>query len=429
MTKRLSIALVLVLVITSMTFSGAFAKKSSENANIKNIVVWTHVPEDSPDAKVYQQRIKDFNKQFSGKYSATVEFIPRNNSGGGYLDKINAAVASNSLPDVATCDGPDTAAWALSKILVPIDKYVSKEEKDSYVESIIAQGTYKGKLYALSNGETSVAIYYNKDLFAKSGITPATFEKPWTWTGFEANARKLKDAGVKYPFSMNAWEKTEWGPYAFLGFFWSNGGDAMNANGKFEGTLNSAVNVKTGKFLAKLSKDKLMPITTIDAAKEFRAGSLAMYLSGPWELGNLRAAESKPSFEWDIMPYPIADGWKGGRYTPCGSWSLGVTSAAKDKAAAAELVKWMTNKDSSKLFAEMTGNLPSHKSLVNLFEKDPIMTKLIQQNVKTAHVRPVTPYYPIFREGFLRAVEGIFNGRDVKQSLDDGVKYINGNIR
>ncbi|SKA85527.1 carbohydrate ABC transporter substrate-binding protein, CUT1 family [Clostridium sp. USBA 49] len=433
MKKKSLIALIsTVSIIATTVLAGCGNSDNQQNAGnnkVSNIIVWTHVSNDTPDAKVYQQRIDEFNKKFDGKYKATIQYIPRSNSGGGYNDKVNAAIASNSLPDVLTSDGPDTAAWAEAKVLAPIDDYVSQEEKSSYVDSIIQQGTYQGKLYTLSPAETSVGLFYNKDLFVKAGITPATIEKPWTWTEFEANAKKLQAIGVKYPFNMNAWEKTEWAPYAFLPFFWSNGGDVIDKDGKFDGNFNSDKNVETGKFLAKLASEKLLPVTQIDQSKEFRAKNLAMYLSGPWEVGSLRTEGSKPDFEWGVMPMPVSDNWNNTRYTASGSWGFGMTTSSKDKTAASELVKWMTNVDSSKLFSKTTGNLPSHKSLADLYKDDSIMNMLVQQNVNTAHPRPVTPNYPIFREGFLRAIEGIFNGKDVKQSLDDGVKFINSNIK
>ena len=50
------------------------------------------------------------------------KFIPRSGSGGGYEDKVNAALNSGSLPDVLTLDGPNTAAYAHSKIIQPIDR-------------------------------------------------------------------------------------------------------------------------------------------------------------------------------------------------------------------------------------------------------------------------------------------------------------------
>ena len=50
------------------------------------------------------------------KYFLDIEFIPRNESGGGYSDKINAGVMSGDLPDIITVDGPNISAYVSNKI-------------------------------------------------------------------------------------------------------------------------------------------------------------------------------------------------------------------------------------------------------------------------------------------------------------------------
>lgn len=56
--------------------------------------------------------MNSFNEYYDGRYFTDVEFIPRNDSGGGYSDKVNASVLSGNLPDVLTVDDPNVAAYA-----------------------------------------------------------------------------------------------------------------------------------------------------------------------------------------------------------------------------------------------------------------------------------------------------------------------------
>ena len=55
------------------------------------------------EGQVYRESVDSFNEKYNGKYFADIEFIPRNDSGGGYSDKINSSVLSGGLPDVAYC--------------------------------------------------------------------------------------------------------------------------------------------------------------------------------------------------------------------------------------------------------------------------------------------------------------------------------------
>ena len=68
---------------------------------------------------------------YDGLYFADIEFIPRNDSGGGYSDKINASVMAGGLPDVLTVDGPNVAAYAANGIIQPLAE-LTKEEQSVY---------------------------------------------------------------------------------------------------------------------------------------------------------------------------------------------------------------------------------------------------------------------------------------------------------
>ena len=120
---------------------------------------------------------------YDGKYFADIEFIPRNDSGGGYSDKINASVMSGDLPDVLTVDGPNIAAYAENGIIQPLAE-LTDEEKSIYLESILEQGTYNDKLYALGAMESSVGLYYNKDILEEARISVPDADHPWTFTEF-----------------------------------------------------------------------------------------------------------------------------------------------------------------------------------------------------------------------------------------------------
>ena len=119
----------------------------------------------------------------TSSYFADIEFIPRNDSGGGYSDKINASVMSGDLPDVITVDGPNISAYAANGIIQPLAE-LSEEEKSAYLDSILDQGTIDDKLYALGAMESSVGLYYNKAILEEAGIAVPDKDHPWTFSEF-----------------------------------------------------------------------------------------------------------------------------------------------------------------------------------------------------------------------------------------------------
>lgn len=89
--------------------------------------------------KVYRESVESFNEKYNGKYFADIEFIPRNDSGGGYSDKINSSVLSGDLPDVLTLDGPNVAAYAKNNIIQPLAPLTEEERGNIWNLSLIKE--------------------------------------------------------------------------------------------------------------------------------------------------------------------------------------------------------------------------------------------------------------------------------------------------
>lgn len=59
--------------------------------------IWVHSIEDTEEGQAYKESVETFNEAYDGKYFADIEFVPRNDSGGGYSDKVNASVMAGGL--------------------------------------------------------------------------------------------------------------------------------------------------------------------------------------------------------------------------------------------------------------------------------------------------------------------------------------------
>lgn len=114
-------------------------EKAGYDEGEQYLSLWVHIIEETPEGQAYLESVNSFNEQYDGRYFADVEFIPRNDSGGGYSDKVNASVLSGNLPDVLTVDGPNVAAYAANGIIQPLAE-LTEEEKGIYLDSIIEHG-------------------------------------------------------------------------------------------------------------------------------------------------------------------------------------------------------------------------------------------------------------------------------------------------
>lgn len=399
------------------------SNKSAKSADGSvNLSFWVHET-DSPEGQLYKQKVEEFNKANEGKIKVELTQIARTGDASGYDDKVNAAVTTDSLPDVLTVDGPSVAAQAEAGIIEPIDEFVDKEDLKDFNKDIINQGTYKGKLYGLGAMDASVVIFYNKDMFAKAGITaPTKVADAWTFDELYENAKKLTKDDV-YGIDMGLKSVGEWYTFAFLPLVQSLDGQIVADDGKtVDGSINSDKSVQAVTYIKKLVDNKVVNPVPID--NSFENGKAAMVLTGPWEQGTLA---KYPDLKWGIMPYPVAK--KGGTAaSPCGSWGYYMTKncAPEKQKAAAELIKFLTNTDSCVAMYKANGMPPARAtafSKIDEFNKEPLNV-ITEQLQNTAKVRPLTPNYPVISDQFAKAIKNAINGMDPKQALDEAVKQI-----
>ena len=358
------------------------------------ISMWVHTIEDTPEGEAYKKSVESFNEAYNGTYFADIEFIPRNDSGGGYSDKINASVMSGDLPDVITVDGPNVSAYAANGIIQPLAE-LSDEEKAVYLDSIIEQGTVDDKLYALGAMESSVGLYYNKAILEEAGIAVPDKDHPWTFSEFLDILEQLKpimDSKNGYPLDMT-FPVGEASIYYYAPFIWSNGGDLISEDGlTADGYFNSDNNAEVFQYFRRLVENKYMSATPIEN-----------------------------------------DNWDGERYTPTGSWAYAATSKTENIEAATELVKWMSGVDSGVLLYENTKSLPSTYAAyeqITIFEEDENYKALYEQLRDYGHPRPKTPVYPQVSTSFQQVLEDVgLSGRDVNDEMDKSVERINAKLK
>ena len=394
------------------------------------ISMWVHTIEDTPEGESYKESVDSFNEHFNGKYFADIEFIPRNDSGGGYSDKINASVMSGDLPDVITVDGPNVAAYASNNIIQPLAP-LTDEERSAYLDSILEQGTYNGELYALGAMESSVGLYYNKAILEEAGIEVPEAGDPWTFSEFSAILEQLKPLMEEkngYPLDMT-FPVGETSIYYFAPFVWSSGGDLVSEDGlKVDGIFNSDINVSVMEYFRSFVVNEYMSEAPIDHL--FESGRAAFKFDGAWEVNTIY--ESYPDIDLGVAPYIVSDNWDGGRYTPTGSWAYAATTKASDLEAATELVKWMSGTESGVRLFEKTKNMPSTYAAydqITLFEEDENYKALYEQLRDYGHPRPKTPVYPQVSTSFQQALESIaLTGNDAQEELDQSVERIDAKL-
>jgi multiple sugar transport system substrate-binding protein len=117
------------------------------------------------------------------------------------VPKLLQEAASRSLPDLMLVDNPDLQQLASTGGLVSLS--ANDLSTAGLYPSIVSAGSYQGQTYGIAPGVNDLALYYNKDLFTKAGVTP-----PKTWAQLTADTKALTSGTRKgIAFSAAATEE------------------------------------------------------------------------------------------------------------------------------------------------------------------------------------------------------------------------------
>lgn len=330
-------------------------------------------------AKAEKKIIDGFNEKYKGKIKLEVEELPSDQS---YTEKMKVLAASNALPDVVEGKDGVLELGIRNGQAIDLSSYVNADADYKKVlgQEAIDANTRDGKLYSISNGRQLIGYFYNKDLFAKAGITPAK-----TWDEFMSNCQKLLDKGIT-PISMMTGENC-WTTNLLLSSIIGTADDAGNT---FMKTRYPA-SYDTPEVKAALEKVKtiLGKYTTKDAlgakydiaANHFLQENTAMICNGPWmtaDFTNTDKAAKGLESKVGVALYP-----NDGIFA---QYEIGYMVCSADKAkqdAAFEFIKYKTNADAQKIMLEDSGTVPltNEVQMSDEYKKaNPLMAQLIDMS-------------------------------------------------
>ncbi|HXW87774.1 MAG TPA: extracellular solute-binding protein [Streptosporangiaceae bacterium] len=326
--------------------------------------------------------VKQFHTQFP-QYKNTkvvVDWIPW---GDRTTDWTNALASGKGGPDITELGNTDTPGIAAEGALANITSDVKSWTNGSdLIPGNLANDTISGQNYAVPWFGGVRGIWYNKDQFAKAGITSA----PTTWPELVSDAKALMAA---YPGSYGLGAPSNY-TNAIVSFIWGAGGQvAVQKNGKWVAELNSPQSEAGIQFYANLyltehvSPAKYIGQTELGAPgatsggsdEDFAKGTLDMYIDGPWAESSLEAVSTANKSQWASFPIPSENGPNPAPAFAGGS-DLGVWAKSKYKTAAWDLVSVMDSPSNATTFANSQGFFPEFTSQLSsgVYTSSPILS-------------------------------------------------------
>jgi raffinose/stachyose/melibiose transport system substrate-binding protein len=187
----------LVGIAALISSSAVLAAPRDNNVTL----VWWNNANQGAGKALWAQVAKEFEASHPG---VKIQDVPLQNE--QFTTKIPLALQSNDPPDVfQNWGGGGLVDQVKAGKVADVTKYVSSWIKN--IGGSAAGWQVGGKQYAIPYSLGVVGFWYDKDLFAKAGIT----SPPKTWPEFTADVQKLKTAGIT-PIAIGS--KDRW-PDAF----------------------------------------------------------------------------------------------------------------------------------------------------------------------------------------------------------------------
>lgn len=293
-----------------------------------------------------------------------------------FADKISAAVPRGKGPDIFIYAQDRLGGWIeAGNTVEPIDFFLDKPTKARFIPSTMEAVTYRGTVYGLPVNYKVITLIYNKKLIASPPKTSGELVKV---------AKAHTDAAAGR-FGL---------AYAYNDYYYHSalqnafGGHVFEAGAK--PVINCPENLKGLNQLLKWIDAGILPAepSTALITALFNQGKAAMVFSGPWFLG-----EIDKSIEWGLAPLPAIDE-AGGK--PMRPWmtveGAFISAPSKNKDAAYDFVKYLTDKDAAMIMGLEGRQSPSNRAVYDdpKVVADPVL-KAFKAQVDVAVPMPNLP--------------------------------------
>ncbi len=364
--------------------------------------------------------------QWEEETGAKVEFVFKGN--GFETDKrlVQDFAAGTVDYDVCWDHSSFFSQYVKADGLEPLDAYFSQEDLADFIPRLVDAGRRDGKLWLIPR---------HFDISCNHFLTELVPTPPETWDEFKKVAIDITDS-AKGLYGTQFAGKEEALSGRFYEVMTAEGGNLFDE--KWEPTFNSPAGVKAATMFAELYAAGAMPpgMTNFlweDVAKNWANGTIGMYTEWfGWYSFFQDPANSKVAGKFDMARQPKGDGnihsgW-------AGHHAFSITKAAKNKEAAASLIKHLTSVEGNELESKL-GILISRQSVWEKIIKeaetstDPLAKKRLELALLQAQEDFKTPpliaewlpmsnvLYPILQQIILGDVEP-------QKGLDDAAEQV-----
>lgn len=366
---------------------------------------------------------------------------------GNYTETMTAAIAAfraKKQPHIVQVFEVGTATMMAAKGAVyPIEELMSdagyKLDKSKFLPAVISYyQTPDGKLLSMPFNSSTPVLWYNKDAFAKAGITSV----PKTWPEVEAASKKLLAAGYESGFSFG------WQSWVMVENFsaWHNIAVGTKENG-FAGfdtkfTFNNDAVKRVMGDVAKWQKEKVFQYggRRGDSLPLFINEKCGMWMNSSAYYGGIKK-QAKFNFGQAMLPfYPdITDKPQNSIIGGATLWTL-TGHKKKDYKGVAQFMNYLSSAEVQAWWHQETGYVPITKGAYELsksqgfYKNNPGTDVAIQQlslNTPTPNSKGIRfGNFVQVRDVINNEMEAVWNGsKSASSAMDAAVQKGNKLLR
>ena len=288
----------------------------------------------------------------------------------GYTDRLTAAAAADTLPDVYHQDSQNVISLANKGVAADVAPLLAKDAKvkrSDFFPWAFLRAEKDGKTYAMPFKGTCNVMYVNQSLFDRYGV--AQPKTGWTWADYVVAARQLTKDATSTSGTWGGWS------YDWRAAVWQNGGDIIDKTGKKALIADNAA-ADAIQWMADLAlKERVHPKPDEGAdirvlPTPFTSGRLGMFAGGEPDFG---AIVKVTDFKWTAVPLPLAAAGK--PQASFGASTLySLSPKTKVQAPAWAFLTWIVTQQTPQSILNQAAKLgvPPYKPIYDsLFLKEP----------------------------------------------------------
>ncbi|WP_391573782.1 extracellular solute-binding protein [Cohnella sp.] len=278
-----------------------------------------------------------------------------------YSQKVATLVPAGKGPDVINLYYGWLPQYVASGYLQPLpeDAFPPAQIESDYYP-LVSAAKLDGAYYAIPTAVRTLALFYNKDLFAKAQIA----EPPTTWEELVDAAKKLTEKDDKGQFVV---EGFAWEPGAQLHHWFRDGllpqAGAQDLSDDRRKVLwdETPAGLEAFQYLLDFAITHKTGINGFynDDINAFKTGHAAINIDGSFRLGALK--NDAPDLVYGIAPLPSYKE----KSAPASFWANAIPKNVQGVKleAAKEFLKFLTSKEVQEKWVERVGELPAQKAV------------------------------------------------------------------